>query len=144
MEKIKAISFLEKRFSKINMDKFNRSKSQIFFQENPIKMQKNYKELLLDKMKEQSLEFNEQNKKKDFIKEINPKIISDFTTYLSQKKKKFDTLKLFKTPRVEVIKILLNETKSDKNIFNKTFSGNFLNSNEYKNMNETIIKGHKF
>ena len=42
-------------------------------------MQKNYKELLLDKMKEQSLEFNEQNKKKDFIKEINPKIISDFT-----------------------------------------------------------------
>ena len=40
MEKIKAISFLEKRFSKINMDKFNRSKSQIFFQENPIKMQK--------------------------------------------------------------------------------------------------------
>ena len=144
MEKIKAISFLEKRFSKINMDKFNRSKSQIFFQENPIKMQKNYKELLLDKMKEQSLEFNEQNKKKDFIKEINPKIISDFTTYLSQKKKKFDTLKLFKTPRVEVIKILLNETKSDKNIFNKTFSGNFLNSNEYKNMNETIIKGHEF
>ena len=124
------------------MSKFNRSKSQIFFQENPINMQKNYKELLFDKKKERSLEINEKNKKKELIKEINPKLIFDFTTYLSQRKKKFDTLKLFKTPRIEVIKILLNETKSDKNLFNKTFSGNFLNSNQYKNMNQTLIEGH--
>ena len=142
MDKKKIKSFLEKRFSTINMSKFNRSKSQIFFQENPINMQKNYKELLFDKKKERSLEINEKNKKKELIKEINPKLIFDFTTYLSQRKKKFDTLKLYKTPRIEVIKILLNETKSDKNLFNKTFSGNFLNSNQYKNMNQTLIEGH--
>ena len=100
----------------------NYSNKQNNIQENFIFTQKFNKEFFFEKIKEDNLEFNE-NKN---YNEINPEIISEFTTYLSQKKKKFDTLKLFKTPRVEVVKILLNETKSDKNLFNKTLSNNFL------------------
>ena len=141
MEKTTSLKQKKRNLStKTPKKKLNYSNSQNNIQENSIFTQKFNKEFFFEKIKEDNLEFNE-NKN---YNEINPEIISEFTTYLSQKKKKFDTLKLFKTPRVEVVKILLNETKSDKNLFNKTFSNNFLESNKYKEMNKTILDGHNF
>ena len=47
--------------------------------------------------------------------------IKDFTSYLNVKQKERESYKRFTAPRQEIIKKLLNETKSESNIFNKTF-----------------------
>ena len=52
--------------------------------------------------------------------ENNREFIKDFSSYLQEKQKERDSYKRFKSPRQEVIKKLLNETKSESNIFNKT------------------------
>lgn len=74
--------------------------------------------------------------------ENNREFIKDFSSYLQEKQKERDSYKRFKSPRQEVIKKLLNETKSESNIFNKTFSTNFMNTNEYNTLNDFYIVGH--
>ena len=72
-----------------------------------------------------------------------PENILNISKYLENKKKRLEFLKQFKNPRIEIIKILLNETLSDKNIFNKTFSKNFVNSEEYKSLNNIYKENHQ-
>ena len=75
--------------------------------------------------------------------EINsPENILNISKYLENKKKRLEFVKQFKNPRIEIIKILLNETLSDKDIFNKTFSKNFVNSEEYKSLNNIYKENH--
>ena len=70
--------------------------------------------------------------------------IKDFTSYLNVKQKERESYKRFTAPRQEVIKKLLNETKSESNIFNKTFSTTIMNSSEYTTLNDFYKTGHIF
>ena len=73
----------------------------------------------------------------------NKDLVEEFSNYINLKQKEVDSLKRFKTPRQEVIKKMLNETKSEINLFNKTFSSSFIESPDFANMNLYYKAGHK-
>ena len=79
--------------------------------------------------------------KKNNIK--NKELVEEFSNYINGKQKEFDSLKRFKAPRQEVIKKMLNETKSEQNLFNKTFSSNFIGTQDYTNLNMYYKAGHR-
>ena len=79
--------------------------------------------------------------KKNNIK--NKELVEEFSNYINGKQKEFDSLKRFKAPRQEVIKKMLNETKSEQNLFNETFSSNFIGTQDYANLNMYYKAGHR-
>ena len=80
--------------------------------------------------------FNSSNIKENF------EIFSLISNYLLKKRKKITDLNKFKEFRQENLKKLLEESKSDQNILGKTFSSNFINEEEFKNLSDEYKKGH--
>lgn len=75
------------------------------------------------------------------IKE-NFKIFASVTNYLLNKKKKIKELSKYKELKQENLKKLLQESKSDQNMFGKTFSTKFINDEEFKNLKKEYENGH--
>ena len=79
----------------------------------------------------------------DIIKEKqNDQLISKITNYLDQKKEKVSLLNKLDEPKMENLKKLLYESKSEQDILAKTFSTKFVGSEEYKNLSIAYEKGH--
>ena len=79
----------------------------------------------------------------DIIKENqNDQLISKITNYLDQKKEKVSLLNKLDEPKMENLKKLLYESKSEQDILAKTFSTKFVGSEEYKNLSIAYEKGH--
>jgi len=79
----------------------------------------------------------------DIIKEKqNDQLISKITNYLDQKKEKVSLLNKLDEPKMENLKKLLYESKSEQDILAKTFSTKFVGSEEYKNLSIDYEKGH--
>ena len=79
----------------------------------------------------------------DIIKEKqNDQLISKITNYLDQKKEKVSLLNKLDEPKMENLKKLLYESKSEQDILAKTFSTKFVGSEEYKNLSYAYEKGH--
>ena len=82
------------------------------------------------------INFNTKNLKENF------EIFSSISNYLLKKKQKIANLSKYKELRQENLKKLLEESKSDQNILGKTFSTNFIDEEEFKNLSEAYEKGH--
>ena len=79
----------------------------------------------------------------DIIKEKqNEELISKISTYLDQKKQKVILLNKLNEPKIENLKKLLSESKSEQDILSKTFSTKFIGNEEYKNLSYAFEKGH--
>ena len=79
----------------------------------------------------------------DIIKEKqNDQLISKITNYLDQKKEKVSLLNKLDEPKMENLKKLLYESKSEQDILAKTFSTKFVGSEIYKNLSIAYEKGH--
>ena len=79
----------------------------------------------------------------DIIKEKqNDELIAKVTHYLEQKKEKVSLLNKLNEPKLENLKKLLSESKSDQDILAKTFSTKFIGNEEYKNLSYAYEKGH--
>ena len=79
----------------------------------------------------------------DIIKEKqNDQLISKITNYLDQKKEKVSLINKLDEPKMENLKKLLYESKSEQDILAKTFSTKFVGSEEYKNLSIAYEKGH--
>ena len=79
----------------------------------------------------------------DIIKEKqNDELIIKITNYLEQKKEKVSLINKLNEPKIENLKRLLNESKSEQSILAKTFSTKFIGNEEYKNLSYAFGKGH--
>ena len=79
----------------------------------------------------------------DIIKEKqNGKLIEKISNYLEQKREKVSLLNKLNEPKLENLKKLLYESKSEQDILAKTFSTKFIGSEEYKNLSYAFEKGH--
>ena len=79
----------------------------------------------------------------DIIKEKqNDELISKVSYYLEQKKEKVSLLNKLNEPKLENLKKLLYESKSEQDILAKTFSTKFVGSQEYENLSYAFGKGH--
>ena len=79
----------------------------------------------------------------DIIKEKqNDELILKVSHYLEQKKEKVSLLNKLNEPKLENLKRLLYESKSEQDILAKTFSTKFIGSEEYKNLSSAFGKGH--
>ena len=72
----------------------------------------------------------------------NNKLISKITHYLDQKKQKVSLINKLNEPKLENLKKLLYESKSEQDILAKTFSTKFIGNEEYKNLSYAFEKGH--
>jgi hypothetical protein len=79
----------------------------------------------------------------DIIKEKqNYDLLNKVTNYLEQKKEKISIVNKIKEPKLENLKKLLQESKSEQNILSKTFSTKFIGNDEYTVLSQVFGKGH--
>ena len=79
----------------------------------------------------------------DIIKENeNNELITKVSNYLQQKKEKVSLINKLNEPKLENLKRLLYESKSEQSILAKTFSTKFIGNEEYKNLSYAFEKGH--
>ena len=79
----------------------------------------------------------------DIIKEKhNDELIAKVYNYLEQKKDKISLLNKSNEPKMDKLKRLLLESKSEQDILAKTFSTQFVDNEEYKNLSYAFGVGH--
>ena len=79
----------------------------------------------------------------DIIKEKhNDELIAKVYNYLEQKKDKISLLSKSNEPKMDKLKRLLLESKSEQDILAKTFSTQFVGNEEYKNLSYAFEVGH--
>lgn len=79
----------------------------------------------------------------DIIKEKeNYELLNKVSNYLEHKKEKVSLINKLKEPKLENLKKLLHESKSEQNILTKTFSTKFIENDEYNTLSEVFGKGH--
>ena len=79
----------------------------------------------------------------DIIKEKhNDELIAKVYNYLEQKKDKISLLNKSNEPKMDKLKRLLLESKSEQDILAKTFSTQFVGNEEYKNLSYAFGVGH--
>ena len=79
----------------------------------------------------------------DIIKEKhNDELIAKVYNYLEQKKDKISLLNKSNEPKMDKLKRLLLESKSEQDILAKTFSTQFIGNEEYKNLSYAFEVGH--
>lgn len=79
----------------------------------------------------------------DIIKaKENTDLLSKVTNYLDQKKEKISIVDRLKEPKLDNLKKLLHESKSEENILTKTFSTKFIGNEEYNTLSKVFGKGH--
>ena len=79
----------------------------------------------------------------DIIKaKENTDLLSKVTNYLDLKKEKVSLLDRLKEPKLDNLKKLLHESKSEQNILTKTFSTKFIGNEEYNTLSKAFGKGH--
>jgi hypothetical protein len=72
----------------------------------------------------------------------NVELFSSVSNYLSNKQRKIKNIDEFKENRLENLKKLLQESKSEDKILKKTFSKKLINKEEIKNLSEAYERGH--
>ena len=145
--------------TKILSDK-NRAKSNIFnITPNTLNNFYNNKEITKNKIKISNSILNDINKYNfqnrlsattklnikdiDIIKEKhNDELIAKVYNYLEQKKDKISLLNKSNEPKMDKLKRLLLESKSEQDILAKTFSTQFIGNEEYKNLSYAFEVGH--
>ena len=145
--------------TKILSDK-NRTKSNIFnITPNTLNNFYNNKEITKNKIKISNSILNDINKYNfqnrlsattklnikdiDIIKEKhNDELIAKVYNYLEQKKDKISLLNKSNEPKMDKLKRLLLESKSEQDILAKTFSTQFIGNEEYKNLSYAFEVGH--
>ena len=79
----------------------------------------------------------------DIIKEKeNKELLNKVSNYLDQKKEKISTFNKIKDVKLDNLKKLIKESKSEQNIFSKTFSTKFVENEEYNTLSKCYGKGH--
>ena len=79
----------------------------------------------------------------DIIREKqNDELVSKVSHYLEQKREKVSLLNKLNEPKLENLKKLLYESKSEQDILAKTFSTKFIGSKEYNNLSYAFEIGH--
>ena len=61
---------------------------------------------------------------------------------LEQKKEKVSLINRLKDPKIDNLKKLLHESKSEQNFLTKTFSTKFIGNDEYRTLSQVFGKGH--
>ena len=79
----------------------------------------------------------------DIIKaKENSDLLNKVSNYLEQKKEKVSLINRLKEPKMDNLKKLLHESKSEQNILTKTFSTKFIGNDEYNTLSTVFGKGH--
>ena len=79
----------------------------------------------------------------DIIKEKeNKELLNKVSNYLDKKKEKISTFNKIKDVKLDNLKKLIKESKSEQNIFSKTFSTKFVENEEYNTLSKCYGKGH--
>ena len=69
-------------------------------------------------------------------------LLNKVTNFLEQKKEKITLVNRIKEPKLENLKKLLHESKSEQNVLSNTFSTKFIGNLEYNTLSEVFGSGH--
>ena len=79
----------------------------------------------------------------DIVKEKqDSNLVSKITSYLEKKREKIALLNKLKQPKLEDLKKLLHESRSEQNLLSTTFSTKFIGTEEYKTLSKMFEQGH--
>ena len=101
------------------------------------------KDLQIYKKQKQDKYYKVNIKDIDIIKEKeNKELLNKVSNFLEQKKEKMSIINKIKDAKLDNLKKLIHESKSEQNIFSKTFSTKFIENEEYKTLSKVYGKGH--